>query len=68
MDCINGYFYSLLLYFRFVKSADKIFRNAEEHNMLGDEEKAYVFYMKFFNVISAVKKTADYKKNEVSIS
>ncbi len=53
------------LNFRFVKSADKVFKRAEQENLLGDEERAYVFYMKFFNLVSAIKKTAEYKKNEV---
>ena len=46
-------------------SAQKLFKNAEETSLLGDEEKAYVLYMKFFNFISGIKKTAEYKKNEV---
>ena len=50
---------------RFIKSADKLYKNAEESELLGDEEKAYVMYMKYFNIISAIKNTVEYKKNHV---
>ncbi|XP_074661090.1 ubiquitin carboxyl-terminal hydrolase 8-like isoform X2 [Tubulanus polymorphus] len=48
----------------YVKSAEKVFRSAEDHAVETDEEKAYVLYMKFFNIIACVKKTSDYRKNE----
>ena len=52
--------------FRFINSAGKVFKSAEERNVLGDEEMAYVFFMKYFNLISAIKKCAEFKKHEVS--
>ncbi|CAH1789341.1 unnamed protein product [Owenia fusiformis] len=47
-----------------VKSADKLFKNGQESDMLGDEERAYVLFMRYFDCIQNIKKTADYKKNE----
>ena len=44
-----------------------MYRAAEEHELLGDEEKAYVFYMRFFNLYTALKKTSDYLKDKVCI-
>lgn len=35
---------------------------------LGDEEKAYILYMKFFNVVTYARKSPDYKKQKVSSS
>lgn len=47
----------------YLKTSEQVFKKAEEMNLLGDEESAYVMYMRFFNLISAIKKTAEYKKN-----
>ena len=58
----------LIICFRFIKSASKVFKSAEESNIQGDEETAYVYYMKYFNLISAIKKIPEYKKNEVTNS
>jgi len=49
----------------YVKSAQRLFTYAEEAHCNKDEEKAYVLYMRFFNVIQCVKKSAEYKKNKV---
>ena len=58
--------FSLDNFFSLVKSSEKVFAKAEEQNLLGDEEQAYILYMKYFNIITAVKKTAEFKKNEVT--
>ena len=50
----------------YVKSAERLFTIAEEAYVNKDEEKAYILYMRFFNVIQCVKKSAEYKKNKVS--
>ena len=47
-----------------VKTADKMLKEAEQGDMLGDEERAYVLYMKYFNVVTFLKKSADYKKQK----
>ncbi|XP_053321110.1 ubiquitin carboxyl-terminal hydrolase 8 [Spea bombifrons] len=48
----------------YVTSASKIFQKAEECRLDGDEEKAYVFYMKFLFVFELIKKRADFKQNQ----
>ncbi|XP_075064034.1 ubiquitin carboxyl-terminal hydrolase 8 [Mixophyes fleayi] len=48
----------------YVISASKIFKKAEECRLDGDEEKAYVLYMKFLSVFELVKKRADFKQNQ----
>ncbi|GAB1605796.1 ubiquitin carboxyl-terminal hydrolase 8-like [Argonauta hians] len=47
-----------------VKSAGKLLNSAELCENTGDEEKAYVLYMRFFNLITSVKRTSEYKKDE----
>ncbi|XP_013381771.1 ubiquitin carboxyl-terminal hydrolase 8-like [Lingula anatina] len=47
-----------------VKSAEKIFNHAEQAKLDGDEERGYVMYMRYFNIITIAKKLPDYKKNE----
>jgi len=49
----------------YVKSAQPLFAKAEEAYCSKDEEKAYILYMRYFNVIQHVKKSAEYKKNKV---
>ena len=51
-----------------VKTADKMLKEAEQGDMLGDEERAYVLYMKYFNVVTFLKKSADYKKQKVKLN
>jgi len=51
--------------FRYVKSAQSLFTYAEEAYCSKDEERAYVLYMRYFNIIQLVKKSAEYKKNKV---
>jgi len=55
----------LVMSFRCVKSAQSLFASAEEAYCKKDEERAYILYMRYFNVIQNVKKSAEYKKNKV---
>eukprot|EP00079_Xenopus_tropicalis_P022925 XP_012814954.1 PREDICTED: ubiquitin carboxyl-terminal hydrolase 8 isoform X2 [Xenopus tropicalis] len=48
----------------YVSSACKIFQKAEECRLEGDEEKAYVFYMKYLFVFELLKKRSDFKQNQ----
>lgn len=48
----------------YVNSASKIIQKAEECRLDGDEEKAYVFYMKFLFVFELIKKRSDFKQNQ----
>ncbi|XP_053387107.1 ubiquitin carboxyl-terminal hydrolase 8-like [Mercenaria mercenaria] len=47
-----------------VKTADKMLKEAQHSEMIEDEERAYVLFMKYFNVVTFLKKTADYKKQK----
>ncbi|XP_052267867.1 ubiquitin carboxyl-terminal hydrolase 8-like [Dreissena polymorpha] len=47
-----------------VKTADKILKEAEHSDLMEDEERAYVLFMKYFNLVTFLKKTADYKKEK----
>ena len=51
--------------YRYIKSSDKVYLNAQSHDLDGDEEHAYVFYMRFFNIISLIKKTKQYSYNKL---
>lgn len=57
----------LLLFFGFsyVQSAIKIFKAAEESRLDGDEEKAYILYMKYVAVYNLVRKRPDFKQQQV---
>ena len=48
-----------------MKSADKMFMEAERLDQQGDEEKAFIMYMRYFNIVKQVKTNADYRKNKV---
>ncbi|XP_052267863.1 ubiquitin carboxyl-terminal hydrolase 8-like isoform X2 [Dreissena polymorpha] len=47
-----------------VKTADKMLKEAEHSDLMEDEERAYVLFMKYFNVVTFLKKTADYRKEK----
>ena len=53
------------MFCRLVKSCEKVYKRAEEVNLLCDEEQAYVLFMKYFNLVTAIKKTSEFKKNGV---
>ncbi|XP_061890269.1 ubiquitin carboxyl-terminal hydrolase 8-like isoform X1 [Entelurus aequoreus] len=46
----------------YVQSACKLFKAAEECRLERDEEKAYIFYMKYLTVYDLLKKRADFKQ------
>lgn len=53
------------IFFRLINSAQKIHKEAELNESLGDDEKAYILYMKYFNVVTLARKLPDYKKQKV---
>ena len=53
------------LFHRFLTTAEKVFKEATLADSLQDEERAYCLYMRYFNIITAIKKTDEFKKNEV---
>ena len=51
---------------RIVKSSKKVFQDAELYDSKGDEERSFVLYLKYFNIVQQIKQKADYKKQMVS--
>lgn len=39
-----------------------VLKEAEKYERMGDEENAYIFYMKYFNLISIIQKSRDFPK------
>lgn len=59
----NFLFYPRLL--RYIKSANAVFTNAESVYTKGDEEQAYIYFLKFFHVYSQLRSTIAYiEKNQ----
>lgn len=58
-------FYLHHVCFSYVQSACKLFKAAEECRLDRDEEKAYVFYMKYLTVYDLIKKRPDFKQQQV---
>ena len=48
-----------------MKCSQQLFIKATQAYSDKDEERAYILYMRYFNVIQHVKKSAEYKKNQV---
>lgn len=47
--------------------ADKIYVNAKDAQLNGDEEKAYVLYMRYYHVLKSIWRDSSYKKKKVCI-
>ncbi|XP_059143552.1 ubiquitin carboxyl-terminal hydrolase 8-like [Physella acuta] len=47
-----------------IKSNNKVFQDAEAYDLQGDEERAFVFYIKYFNLLRLVKSKPEYKKQK----
>lgn len=45
---------------RLCKTAQKLFENAEEARLKGDEEYSYVYFMKYLRVIAYISKDKEY--------
>ena len=43
-----------------------MYLKAKDHDFEGDEENAYVFYMRFFNIITLIKRSNKYTEKKVS--
>ncbi|XP_034663563.1 ubiquitin carboxyl-terminal hydrolase 8 isoform X1 [Drosophila subobscura] len=48
-------------------TARKLFMTAEEYRLDGDEELAYISYMKYFKVITAIRQKPDYQSHKVQV-
>lgn len=49
------------------KSSKAVLESAESEFKKGDEEKAYIFYMKYFKLINLLQKSKTYKKDKEEI-
>ncbi|XP_034486104.1 ubiquitin carboxyl-terminal hydrolase 8 isoform X2 [Drosophila innubila] len=47
-----------------LNTARKLFHNAEDYRRNGDQELAYISYMKYFNMLSTIRKKSDYAQNK----
>jgi len=54
-------FHSLL------NTARKLYMTAEEYRLDGDEELAYITYMKYFNMLTAIHKKSDYASHKSTV-
>ena len=52
------------LYFRLINTADKLFDQALDLKIKGDEEKSYLSFMKYMNLVSCIRKLPDYRKEK----
>lgn len=41
--------------------------NAEDYRLDGDQELAYISYMKYFNMLSAIRKQSDYAQHKTTV-
>ncbi|XP_070547285.1 LOW QUALITY PROTEIN: ubiquitin carboxyl-terminal hydrolase 8-like [Ptychodera flava] len=48
----------------YCQSASKVFNAADSEFKSGDEEKAYVFFMKYFNIVKQIHNTNQYKADK----
>ncbi|XP_076314918.1 ubiquitin carboxyl-terminal hydrolase 8-like [Tachypleus tridentatus] len=45
-------------------SARKVYNEAKSCQQLGDEEKSYVLFMRYFSLVKSIRKTVEYQKNK----
>lgn len=50
---------------RILNSTKKVLEEAQRMNLMGDEENAYIFYMKYFNLITIIQKSNELHKGEL---
>ncbi|XP_001359977.2 ubiquitin carboxyl-terminal hydrolase 8 isoform X1 [Drosophila pseudoobscura] len=50
-----------------LSTARKLFMKAEQYRLEGDEEMAYINYMKYFNIIKAIRSKPDYTTHKVQV-
>lgn len=47
------------------KSAQKLVEQGDLYRIQGDEEQAYIMYMRYFGIINAIRSHPEYKKNTI---
>lgn len=57
---MNNFILIVIYVDRLSKSTLSVLKVAEKQNKLGDEENAYIFYMKYFTLIEIIRKARDY--------
>lgn len=55
---------SFICLIRLLETARKLFAEAEKQYREGDEEMAYVFYTKYFNLLNSIYKKRDYPQSK----
>ena len=65
-QALDKIFLVFIFFFRWINSAKRVFEKAKENDIMGDEENAYVFYMRFFNIMQEVMKTTKYQNDKVA--
>ncbi|XP_016941445.4 ubiquitin carboxyl-terminal hydrolase 8 isoform X1 [Drosophila suzukii] len=50
-----------------LNTARKLYMTAEEYRLDGDEELAYITYMKYFNMLTAIHKKSDYASHKSTV-
>ncbi|XP_037952640.1 ubiquitin carboxyl-terminal hydrolase 8-like [Teleopsis dalmanni] len=50
-----------------IESAHKLLQNGNKHYQEGDEEYAYIYYMRYFNLLSTLRKMPTYTEYKMSI-
>lgn len=58
--------FQIFEFHRLCKSADKLYTQALTHEDIYDEEKAYIFYMRYMTIFDKIRKSNQYKKDKVS--
>lgn len=50
---------------RILNTTKKVLEEAEHMSRLGDEENSYIFYMKYFNLITIIQKSKELHKGDL---
>lgn len=52
---------------RLCRLADKIYLKARDASLSGDEEEAYVLFMRFYEVFNTIKSSREYRSSRVRL-
>lgn len=52
----------------YLKTAENVYKKGEDLLTQGNEESAYIMFMRYINIITAIQKTSEFRKNEASLS
>ena len=63
--CISFKNFFISLFSSAITTADKLYVNAKDAQLNGDEEKAYVLYMRYYYVLKGIWKDSSYKAKKV---